>query len=222
MAASRSVSPYLLLTLLEYKSHWVTGNPTNMAETEYPMGMVKLEYRGLYKQLSWAVQQLSIGYYGWRAGTLNSLTFKDGSTVRISPGLNAGTAAIQYLFSRWYNQAEWAAAIYGSDSMPDLMSRMFGDLWARARAVDPLYPADLQQPDFRLPFYSGRVWSYTGGPHSAWGEDGALAAYFGGYSREKAIGLKARHFDRTVISQRGLKYERLDQLTVDLLLGARG
>ena len=53
-------------------------------------------------------------------------------------------------------------------------------------------------------------------------EDGALAAYFGGYSREKAIGLKARHFDRTVISQRGLKYERLDQLTVDLLLGARG
>lgn len=176
VALENSINPYLLLTLLEYKSHWVTGNPTNMAETEYPMGMVKLEYRGLYKQLSWAVQQLSIGYYGWRAGTLNSLTFKDGSTVRISPGLNAGTAAIQYLFSRWYNQAEWAAAIYGSDSMPDLMSRMFGDLWARARAVDPLYPADLQQPDFRLPFYSGRVWSYTGGPHSAWGEDGALAA----------------------------------------------
>ena len=176
VALENSINPYLLLTLLEYKSHWVTGNPTNMAETEYPMGMVRLEYRGLYKQLSWAVQQLSIGYYGWRAGTLNSLTFKDGSTVRISPGLNAGTAAIQYLFSRWYNEAEWADAIYGPDNMPDLMSGMFGDLWARSRVVDPLYPADLQQPDFSLPFYTGRVWSYTGGPHSAWGADGALAA----------------------------------------------
>jgi len=28
------------------------------------MGYIKLEYRGLYYQLSWAVQQLSIGYYG--------------------------------------------------------------------------------------------------------------------------------------------------------------
>ncbi len=176
VALENSINPYLLLTLLEYKSHWVTGGPTNMAESEYPMGYVRLEYRGLYKQLSWAVQQLSIGYYGWRAGILNSLTFKDGSSVRISPGLNAGTAAIHYLFSRWYNQVEWAAALYGSDNMPDLMSRMFGDLWERSRVVDPLYPADLQQPDFRLPFLPNRVWSFTGGPHSAWGEDGALAA----------------------------------------------
>jgi murein DD-endopeptidase MepM/ murein hydrolase activator NlpD len=96
--------------------------------------------------------------------------------VRISPGLNAGTAAIHYLFSRWYNQAEWAAALYGADNMPDLMSRMFGDLWERSRAVDPLYPADLRQPEFSLPFQPGRVWSFTGGPHSAWGEGGALAA----------------------------------------------
>ncbi len=176
VALENSINPYLLLTLLEYKSHWVTGHPTNMAENEYPMGYVRLEYRGLYKQLSWAVQQLSIGYYGWRAGNLNSLTFKDGSSVRISPGLNAGTAAIHYLFSRWYNQAEWAAALYGTDNMPDLMSRMFGDLWQRSRVVDPLYPADLRQPDFSLPFQPGRVWSFTGGPHSAWGEDGALAA----------------------------------------------
>lgn len=176
VALENSINPYLLLTLLEYKSHWVSSRPTNMAESEYPMGYVRLEYRGLYKQLSWAVEQLSIGYYGWRAGSLNSLTFKDGSSVRISPGLNAGTAAIHYLFSRWYNQAEWAAALYGADNMPDLMSRMFGDLWERSRAVDPLYPADLRQPEFSLPFQPGRVWSFTGGPHSAWGEGSALAA----------------------------------------------
>jgi xylose isomerase len=52
-------------------------------------------------------------------------------------------------------------------------------------------------------------------------DDGALAPYFGGYSREKAIALKAQPFDRPTISSRGLQYEKLDQLTVDLLLGVR-
>jgi xylose isomerase len=33
--------------------------------------------------------------------------------------------------------------------------------------------------------------------------------------------LKERQFDRIVLSSRGLKYERLDQLTVDILLGVR-
>ncbi len=52
-------------------------------------------------------------------------------------------------------------------------------------------------------------------------DDGSLAPYSGSYSREKAQSLKALSFDRPQIARRGLKYERLDQLTVDLLLGAR-
>jgi LasA protease len=32
------------------------------------------------------------------------------------------------------------------------------------------------QPKLELPFLPGRVWGFTGGPHSAWGPDGALAA----------------------------------------------
>jgi xylose isomerase len=51
--------------------------------------------------------------------------------------------------------------------------------------------------------------------------DGEMASYFGKYTAEKATVLKARSFDRKAISQRGLKYERLDQLTIDLLLGVR-
>lgn len=176
VAQENSINPYLLLALLEYKSGWLYGNPQNFAEAEYPMGMIRLEYKGLYKQLSWTVQQLNIGYYGWRAGTLSSLQFKDGSTVRISPGLNAGSAAVQYLFSRWYDQMEWVGALYGAGNMPELMKNMFGDFWIRSQSVEPLYPSDLTQPDFQLPFQPGRVWSYTGGPHSAWSEDGALAA----------------------------------------------
>ena len=52
-------------------------------------------------------------------------------------------------------------------------------------------------------------------------EDPALAALFGKYSPEKADAIKAQPFDRKAIAGRGLKYERLDQLTIDLLLGMR-
>jgi xylose isomerase len=48
-----------------------------------------------------------------------------------------------------------------------------------------------------------------------------MAPYFGKYSPEKAAALRTLPFDRTAISSRGLKYERLDQLTIDLLLGVR-
>ena len=52
-------------------------------------------------------------------------------------------------------------------------------------------------------------------------DDVTLAPYFGKYSPEKAAALKRHSFDRSAISSRGLKYERLDQLTIDLLLGVR-
>jgi xylose isomerase len=52
-------------------------------------------------------------------------------------------------------------------------------------------------------------------------DDGSMDQYFGKYSSEKAKGLKAQAFDRPGIGTRGLKYERLDQLTVEILLGIR-
>ncbi len=51
--------------------------------------------------------------------------------------------------------------------------------------------------------------------------DGSMNQYFGKYSSEKASALKTQAFDRAAISKRGLKYERLDQLTIDILLGTR-
>jgi xylose isomerase len=51
--------------------------------------------------------------------------------------------------------------------------------------------------------------------------DDEMTAYFGRYTSEKADALKARSFDRKAISYKGLKYEKLDQLTIDLLLGVR-
>ena len=43
----------------------------------------------------------------------------------------------------------------------------------------------------------------------------------GSYTSEKALALKNQSFDRSEISKRGFLYERLDQLTIDLLLGVR-
>lgn len=51
--------------------------------------------------------------------------------------------------------------------------------------------------------------------------DGSLEPCLGLYTPEKASALKARSFDRVTIARRGLQYERLDQLTIDLLLGVR-
>ncbi len=51
--------------------------------------------------------------------------------------------------------------------------------------------------------------------------DDTMTPFFGAYSPEKAAALKAQAFDRPGIAKRGLKYERLDQLTIDLLLGTR-
>jgi xylose isomerase len=52
-------------------------------------------------------------------------------------------------------------------------------------------------------------------------EDPTMNQYFGKYSPGKANAIKIQVFDRSRIAGRGLKYERLDQLTVETLLGAR-
>ncbi len=52
-------------------------------------------------------------------------------------------------------------------------------------------------------------------------DDGAMVPFFGKYSAQKAAALKAQSFDRAALGKRGMKYERLDQLTFDLLMGIR-
>jgi xylose isomerase len=52
-------------------------------------------------------------------------------------------------------------------------------------------------------------------------DDGSTAAYRGAYTAEKAAALRAHRFDRVALGRRGQPYERLDQLTVDILLGVR-
>lgn len=176
VAMENSFNPRLLLALLEYQSGWVYGEPQNLAEDEYPLGYIDLERRDLYKQLTWAARQLTLGYYGWRSGRMVELTFSDGSRQRIAPSLNAGSAALQYLFAQLYEAPRWPGTLYGAESLISLHTRMFGDAWLRDSEVAPLFPAFTEQPELELPFLPGRTWALTGGPHPAWGTESVFGA----------------------------------------------
>ncbi len=175
-AIENSINPQLLLAVLEYESHWVRGQPLDSLHTDYPMGYENQLDKGLFLQLEWAIDQLSIGYYGWRAGTLATLTFPDGTSLRIDPRLNAGTVAIQYLFAQLHSQSEWAQIINSKQGFSVLYNAMFGDPWSRGDIVNPILPPGLTQPVLTLPFEPHFEWSLTNGPHGAWLPSGAMAA----------------------------------------------
>ncbi len=52
-------------------------------------------------------------------------------------------------------------------------------------------------------------------------DDGSTDPFKGRYTPEKAAALKMAAFDRVALGQRGMAYERLDQLTIEILLGVR-
>lgn len=176
IATENSINPRLLLALLEFQSGWVYGQPVNAKQEDYPLGKVELTQKGLYSQLAWAVNQLSIGYYGWREGWVTNIQFSDGILGRLAPDLNSGTVALQYYFAQIYDTPGWLGAIDTNSGVTAIYDKMFGNPWIRALDFEPLYPPNLSQPDMILPFLVGQVWSYTGGPHGAWERDGARAA----------------------------------------------
>ncbi len=170
LAYENSINPRMILGLLEYESRWVSGQPIDLLHTDFPMGFNDYHYKGMSVQMVWAINNMSIAYYGWRAGTLTYIDFPDGTTLRIDPRLNAGSVAIQYLFSRLYNQSKWSQIIDPSSGFPAMYSEMFGDPWALADEINPLFPPALTQPPLTLPFEPNVQWNLTGGPHNGWGQ----------------------------------------------------
>ncbi|MFT7618992.1 MAG: xylose isomerase [Planctomycetota bacterium] len=52
-------------------------------------------------------------------------------------------------------------------------------------------------------------------------DDGSMHDLLGSYSSARAAKIRGQAFDRAALAERGLQYERLDQLTIDLLMGLR-
>jgi hypothetical protein len=108
----------------------VRGKPVDALHTDFPMGYESFRHKSLFTQMVWAINQLSIGYYGWREGTLTELKFPDGTKLRLDPRLNAGTVAVQYLFSKLHSQSQWSQIINPDTGFPALYAEMFGDPWS--------------------------------------------------------------------------------------------
>lgn len=168
VASQSSVNTRLLLAFLEFRSGWVTGYPRDASQVEYPIGFYAPGRSGLYQELLMTATQLNVGYYGWRQGSMLTIKYPDQRVMRLYPELNAGSAALQHLFSKFYRMDAWQSALYTPGDFIGLYQQMFGDPWARQATQGPIIPPALAQPEMELPFVTGERWGLTGGPHPSW------------------------------------------------------
>lgn len=173
VSRNHSVNPRLLLAVLQYQSGWLSDRSQNITVTEEPLGLQISVPGSLYFALNWAANTLNRGYYLWRVNALAGFTTRDGVVIPASPEVNAGTAALQYLFSQLYEEKEWRQVISPFGFM-QTYQELFGIPFEWAS--EPLKPSDLKQPDMQLPFEPGVSWTFTGGPHGAWDDGSAWAA----------------------------------------------
>ncbi len=173
VARRYSINPRLLLAVLDFQSGWLRDAAPRPESLVYPMGYIANGWEGLFSQLSWAADQLNQGYYRWRAGWSGPYLLGDGQVINPGQGLNAGTVGIQQLFASLYAGERWREVV-SQEGFPAFFIELYGDPFGRR--VEPQLPEDLQQPQLQLPFEDVKTWSFTGGPHSAWGDWAAWAA----------------------------------------------
>ncbi len=173
VARANSVNPRILLAILDYLSGWVSQPIVPEGDDfRYPLGYVDYQHIGLRRQLTWLANELGNGYYGWREGSRTDIQFFDSSSLRLAPSLNAGTVALQYLFSINRSRTTWESSIEPAGFLATYTT-LFGDPWAYEYA---LFEPGVEQPTLVLPFLEGHIWSFTGGPHGAWERESAWAA----------------------------------------------
>jgi murein DD-endopeptidase MepM/ murein hydrolase activator NlpD len=171
VSTNYSVSPRLLLAILEYQSGALTQ--AEIPATRYILGQKRVYYDSPYLQLILAANVLNNGYYSWRAGMLTEFELPNGALVRPDPWQNAGSVALQYYFSRISSGDPFYASI-GPDGLARVYKDLFGDPWLDSATFG--IPGSLGQPALRFPFRAGYIWAFTGGPHTGWGSGQPFAA----------------------------------------------
>ena len=173
VANNFSISPRLLLALLEYQAAALSQPTPPDEDMVYLLGFYDKNHQRLSQQLVLAANTLNNAYYGWRTGRLTSFEHLDGRLEQPDPWQNAASVALHYYFSKvMYTQGEYSHAIY-NDGLLSVYSNLFGDPWA---SNDFHIPGSLTQPELLLPFEGGKKWSLTGGPHTGWGTGEPWAA----------------------------------------------
>lgn len=172
IAVHYSISPRLLLAILEYQLGALTSPEVPESIDRYSLGYRNSNYTGLLRQLTWAANTLNNGYYGWRTGRLDTFDHLDGQTERPDPWQNAATVALQYYYSKIFPKDAYDYAVSGA-GLQQTYQNLFGDPWVNVTAN---IEGSLRQPELSLPFSAGRSWAFTGGPHNAWGQGDPLSA----------------------------------------------
>jgi murein DD-endopeptidase MepM/ murein hydrolase activator NlpD len=168
VAEENSVDPRILLALLEARGGWVRGSDPYPGMDTFPVGFRIPGRAGLYQELSVAATQMNRAYYGWRTGTRVEVEFSDGSSLRLDPTLNAGSAGLIRLYALLTSPSAYVSALAGEGGFAPTYRAMFGDpVSLSVEAGSGLAPG-LAQPDLELPFAAGERWSLTAGPHDAW------------------------------------------------------
>jgi len=173
IAQTFSVGPRLLLALLEYQSGWVTGEPNSQVALDFPLSLGNGGQAGLHFQLSWAANRVNEGYYTYKREGTFAFRLLDRKRVLAAEGLNAGTVGIQNVLALTRDWDAWHKAVDRTGFLRTY-EMLFGD--PHTRAVEPLIPANLEQPVLYLPWPEGRMWYLSGGPHGAWFSGSAWAA----------------------------------------------
>ena len=175
VARDYSIHPRLLLALLEYESAWVYGTPTTQDGLYYPLGLHESGQTGLYKQLVSAAETRH-GLLRLAGRHTARADFSGWERPAVGAGLNCATVAWMYFFAQTRNQDAWREALYSDRSLLNTYESMFGNPWLTARQYSSLFTPGMEQPELDLPFENGIVWSYTSGPHAAWGAVDVRAA----------------------------------------------
>ncbi len=172
-----SVDVRLLLAVLQYRSQWLTQIQLDDNIKQFPIqgkpSPDGFDRSGLYKQLSWAANQLNAGYYGWKYRGKDTLEFDDGTRLSFASDLNAGTVGVQYFLSLQNDYLVWENDV-SSDGLFKTYTALFGH--SLVGITDTEIPQGLQQPDLAFPFAAGQTWFFTGGPHGGWGSGSAWSA----------------------------------------------
>jgi len=167
-----SVSPRLLLALLEYSAGALSKPVISPELAKYPLGNKYWRHEGLFLQLLWAADLLNNGYYGYRTGQSSELQHDNGRIERFDPWQNSATVSLHNYFNTLLGYEDYQTAISPSGFIKTYQD-LFGDPW---KDDQEHIPGSLTQPFFILPFEPGDIWALTGGPHSAWGNGEPLAA----------------------------------------------
>ena len=205
-----SIDPRVLIALMEFQTHSISEKKPNGNQKNSTIVHLGTYYESLARQLAWAADTLNYGYYNWKNNRINQWILDDDTVVAVNPDINPGTAALQYLFSKIYGKDDWIYAI-SKNGFLFTYQQLFGEI-----PEDVFFENTPELiPKLELPFSSGEIWSFTGGPHVGWADGTPWAAV--DFAPPDAVGcsisshwVTASAAGEILYSQNGLVIEDLD------------